>query len=349
MIYNSTITSVNESDIMSLLENVEDRFENYTIAEATAITLGEQEQNWTRFMKGVGLSELATIIEGQEVIYEGARLKGLIAKAKEWFKVALNKLAEITKSFIAKFDQIFKSNDAFVKKYEATLTKNGIPSDFKFKGYEFKNMEKPEYKEPGESPNITASNANAFVEANKDKYTKEHAEELLVGKVTGDNFSEKLHNYFYGSKEKQDLNNINIGDQIKILKKTKDIKKEAQTSYKETASRIKKFISALEKAEKEALKKPEEGQSIGEGQRIDAAYNLLISYWKAYSSCAHQKHGAYLRALGARNSQAKAICTKLLTGSYASKGKADRAKIRGKEVTEGFVNTDAFLGAVEFI
>ena len=116
MIYNSTITNVNESDIMSLLENAEDRFEYYTMAEATAITVAEQEENWTRFMKGIGLSELSTVMEGQEVVYEGARLKGFIEKAKAFFKMALNKLAELTKRFMAKIDQIFKTNDSFVKK-----------------------------------------------------------------------------------------------------------------------------------------------------------------------------------------------------------------------------------------
>ena len=85
MIYNSTITSVNESDIMELLENAEDRFENYTIAEASAIVVAEQEANWTRFMKGVGFSELASVMEGEEVIYEGARLQSFLNKAKGYF------------------------------------------------------------------------------------------------------------------------------------------------------------------------------------------------------------------------------------------------------------------------
>lgn len=346
MIYNSTITSVNESDIMELLENAEDRFENYTMAEASAIIVAEQEANWTRFMKGVGLSELASVMEGQEVIYEGARLQSFLNKAKDYFKMALNKLAEITKSFIAKVDQFIRSNDGFLKKYESQLKKIDIPNDFEFNGYKFRNMETPAYSKPQGDGTISLSDVRRYTE---DVYNKEHAEnELLPGTTKDDSFSERLVEYFYGSKEKETLHkgDINITDQIAIIKNTKDDKKKAKDSYTKAAKIIKEFIKKLEKAEKDALKNDKD-ENLSKGQAIDGAYNILITYWKAYSSCASQKHHAYMRALGARNKQAKAICTKLITSTGKAKGKEEREKIKAK--MEGFVNTDAFLGAVEFI
>lgn len=342
MIYDSTITAVNESDILSLLENAEDRFEHYTMAEATAIIVSEQETNWTRFMQGIGMNELTTVMEGQEIIYEGARLKGFITKAKSWFQMALNKLAEITKSFMAKVDQIFKSNDAFVKKYEKQLGKISVPSDFEFKGYTFKNMGTPDYKTP-EKVTISASNASSYADLNKEKYSKDHAEELLVPGASGESFGDKLTNYFYGSKEKTKLASINVGEQVGILKDTKGLKKSAKDSYVKAAKEIKAFIKELERGEKEALKNPADGQSLSQGQKIDQAYSILISFWKAYANGAQQKHGAYMRALGVRNRQAKAICTKLLIAT----GK--KTKEEPKPKNEGFVNTEDFLGAVEFI
>lgn len=345
MIYNSTITAVNESDVLSLLENAEDRFEYNTIAEATAIIIGEQEANWTKFMKGIGFSELATVMEGEEVIYEGAKLKSFISKAKAFFQMALSKLAELTKRFIAKIDQVFKTNDGFIKKYEKDLRKMTVPSDFEFKGYTFKNMGVPEYKTP-EKVTISASNASSYADLNKDKYSKEYAEELLAPGATGDSFGAKLVNYFYGSKEKEKLA-INVGDQLDILKNTKNMKKEAKDSYTKAAKEIKTFIKELEKAEREALKSPEEGQSLAQGQKIDQAYSTLISFWKAYANGASQKHGTYMRALGARNAQAKAICTKLITTGLKTSGKEKRKELKAK--TEGFINTEDFLGAVEFI
>lgn len=344
MIYNSTITAMNESDLLSLLENAEDRFENYTIAEASAIIVGEQEANWTRFMKGIGMNELATVMEGQEVIYEGARLKSFIAKAKAFFQMALNKLAEITKSFITKVDQFFKSNDAFVKKYEKELKALKVPANFEFKGYTFKNMGTPEYKTPAEVT-ISTTNASSYTDLNKDKYTKEHAEELLAPGASGESFGDKLTNYFYGSKEKEKLSSINVSEQVDILKKTKDLKKSAKESYTKAAKEIKSFIKKLQKAENEALKTPEEGQSLSQGQKIDQAYSILISYWKAYANGAQQKHATYMRALGSRNRQAKAICTKLLLAN----GKKAKEEPDVKAENEGFVNTEDFLGAVEFI
>lgn len=137
MIYESAINGVSESEAMSLLENAENRFEYETIAEATAIVVAEQEANWTRFMTGVGLGELHTVMEGQEVIYEGAKLQKFLDKAKAFFKMALSKLAEITKSFIAAVDKFILSNDKFIKKYEKQIKEAKFPSDFSFKGYNF--------------------------------------------------------------------------------------------------------------------------------------------------------------------------------------------------------------------
>lgn len=348
MIYNSTITSVNESDIMELLENAEDRFENYTIAEASAIVVAEQEANWTRFMKGVGFSELATIMEGQEVIYEGARLQSFLNKAKGYFKMALNKLAEITKSFIAKVDQFIRSNDGFLKKYEKDLLKMTVPADFEFKGYTFKNMGvAPEYAEPTSAVKITSAAMAKSVEAGSGDLSKEAAEnELLPGTNSNDSVSDRLVEFFYGEKEKKELKNIDIKKQIEIIKNTKDDKKKAKDSYTKAAKRIKAFIKELEKGEREAVKSDKIDSK--DGNAINEVYGKLITYWKAYSSCASQKHHAYMRALGARNKQAKAICTKLITTTGAAKGKEERAKIKAK-MESGFVNTDAFLGAVEFI
>lgn len=344
MIYNTTLTAVSESDILSLLENTEDRFESYTIAEATAITVAEQEENWTRFMKGIGLSELSTVMEGEEVIYEGARLKGFIDKAKAYFKMALNKLAEITKSFIAKFDQFVKSNDAFIKKYEKTLKGMTIPSDFEFKGYKFKNMNVPAYEEPAGAVKITSAAVAKSVEAGSDELTKEAAEDALVpGTDSNNSFTERLTEFFYGSKEKETLSNIDINAQLAILKTTKDNKKKANDSYTKAAKKIKEFIKQLEKDERKILS--DKKTDVENGQAISSTYSKVITYWKAYSSGAHQKHGAYMRAMGSRNAQAKAICTKLLVAGNKAKGKTDREKIKN----EGFIDTGDFLGAVEFI
>lgn len=344
MIFDAKINSVNESEAIELLENATDRFEYETIAEATAIVVAEHEANWTKFMSGVGMSELASVMEGQEVIYEGARLKSFIDKAKAYFKMALSKLAEITKSFIAKFDQIFRSNDAFVKKYEKQIKEAKLPSDFSFKGYNFNDSaldSTPNYQ--NDKAPTSVSNADSI---NKDDYTKEKAEELLC-KESGETFGDKLTNKFYGGKEKVDIKSPDMNKQIQILKSTKDLKGKAKKSYADAHKAIKEIIKKLEKAEKEAIKSKDD---LTSASKMESAVSTLLSYWKAYSSAVIMYHGKYMGALGARNRQAKALCTKAITAGLKAKGKADRAKLNPKKpVGEGFVDTDAFLGAVEFI
>ena len=87
MIYNSMITSIQEEDVMSLLEEVELKYEHETIAETGARVVAEHEANWTKFMTAVGLSELNSICEGEIAIYEGARLESLVKKAKGIFEL----------------------------------------------------------------------------------------------------------------------------------------------------------------------------------------------------------------------------------------------------------------------
>ena len=343
MIYNTTINAVNESEFDKLLENAEDRFEYETMAEATAIVIAEQEQNWTKFMKGVGLSELASIAEGEEVIYEGARLQKFVSKAKAYFQMALSKLAEITKSFIAKVDQFLRPTDSFVKKYASVL--KGATVD-EFRGYEFQNMSTPKFKD-AKAPTDVAS-------INKDDYTKAKAEDdVIPANTTGDSFMQKAFNYYFGAKEKKTLNNVSCDKQLEILKSTKNMKKDANTSYKEAAKAVKKLIKDLQKAEKDAMKKNVDDKvDLAKAGSIEAGYGAVISYWKSYSNCILMRHGQYMRALGARNRQAKAICTKAITKSIKDKGKANREKLNPNKSTvktEGYVETDAFLDAVDFI
>lgn len=343
MIYNTTINAVNESEFDTLLENAEDRFEYETMAEAAAIVIAEQEQNWTKFMKGVGLSELASIIEGEEVIYEGARLQKFVSKAKAYFQMALNKLAEITKSFIAKIDQFLRPTDSFIKKYESQL--KGATVD-EFKGYEFsKTLDNtPVYKNKTVA-HVTSDNASKII-SDKDEFYSAKAAQKEFGIDTDGLFITAVTKKLFG--EKKTLNNINVAEQISVLKSTKDLKTKAKNSYKSAAKEIKNIIKELKNAEKEALKSNVKDKTdLGEAGNVEKAYSTLITYWKAYSSCALGYHMIYMRALGARNRQAKAICTKAITKGLKAEGKAKRETLKAK--TEGYVETDAFLDAVDFI
>lgn len=335
MIYSSMINESASQNVDALLESVENRFEYETIAEATMIVVGEQEENWTRFMTAVGLGELATVCEGEEVIYEGQRWEDFKAKAVHFFEVVKHKLLEITKAFIAKVDQFVLTNKAFVKKYKNQL-KGSTDGDFKFKGYKFNNKvldSTPKY------------DTNKKVLGKGDKDTRELAENAILAtngiSASGDSFAEKLTTAFYGEKEKTELSSINLAEQVKILEDTKKLKTDAKSAYSSASKAIDAIIKDI-KAKKDNNLKNASGDTLGASSDINEGYTRTLNYWKAYSSCAQTFHGRYLSALGARNRQAKAICASYLSKSH-------RAKSKEKSFREGFVNTDAFLGAVEFI
>ena len=347
MIYKSDVTAIAESEFETLLESVEDRFENSTMAEAAAVVVGEQEANWTTFMQSVGLSELAAYSEGKTVEYVGERLKSFVETAKKWFEKLKEKIAEITKAFMNKVTSFANENMNFVKKYEKALKDASVPADFEFKGYTFKNLDNVEY---GNSVVRTVNNPKEILD--KD-LTKEAAHKALFKSnnpgVEG-NLNTQLRAYFYGDKEKKALN-IDVKEQLDILRETKDMKKQAWSKFTQAAKDITGIIKELNRAEKVFSKEHKKDESEG-AQDMQKAFNTLIAYWKAYGMGVLQMHTAYLGALGNRNRQAKAICVKLImTNKKAEHAEKKAAKKEEKpEVkTEGFVNTEAFLGAIEFI
>lgn len=331
MIYNSTVNSVNESEFDALLENAEDRFEFETMMEATSIIVAEQEENWTRFMTGVGLSELHTVMEGAEVVYEGARFKSFLDKAMKFFEMAKAKLGELTKRFLAKVLELIPSNNMFVKKYEKELGKiRQLKGEFK--GYTFEGLELPKY---------------VMVKPEAGKRSKEDAEDRFVPAGEG-SFGERARKKMYGSAEKVTLNDVAIAEQVKILKETKGMRDEAKKSFNAAIKEVNKIIADLKKSSKEAMKDVDDKTLSGANQMVKG-YDELITYWKHFTVCTMQYHGTFMGALAARNRQAKTICGKALQVSYDAPKKEDKKAEEKKPVAEGYINTDAFLGAVEFI
>lgn len=341
MIYDSKVSvkPVEEnSELMELLENTENRFEFNTMMEATAIVLAEQETNWTRFMEGVGLSELASVMEGEEIVYEGARLAVLADKAKQIFEAAIKKLAQLTSAFIAKVQEWATSAKGFLKKHEAALKGAKLDS---FNGYEFFHIECPDYTAGYTDDTVMRLNVG---DIDKDKFSVEKARNSLFKEVPeGEAFNDKLMKYFYGTKKKKELTNVSIDSQITILKETSKLRDEARKSYNKAAGEISKIVKTLKKASK----KEEDGE-------FKQAFDILLTYWKAYSNAVTQMHGTYLRVLGHRNRQAMAMCTTAAAKSMKKdkvkeEPKKEEQKKLAEPKNEGFVNTEAFLGAIEFI
>lgn len=373
MIFNSiryeSTSYVNEAELDEILENAPDRFKYETMSEATARVIGEQEVNWGRLMVGIGFGELAAMQEhGLEFVNESGRIQAFIDKFVAYIKMAINKLAEITKSFIAKLSQYVLTTDAFIKKYEKDIKRASATmlKDLEFNGYKtFSNLldKAYEYQTSKEGYTDATDAAGLINAANKDivsgtgELSETAAKKQFVASYNeDDDFSEKVTELLFGDTEKElfEIDKAVVSDAIKVLKESKKLKDKAKTAYKKAASKLNSIIKKMESKADKAEKATEyEGQSPENKAKIEEGCRNIASYYRHYASAATTFHGIYMRALSARSKQAKAICTKVVQTVIKHDGQTKRNQYRqgaGMEtkVYESYDST-AFLGAVEFI
>lgn len=337
--------SVDTTELDTFLTENEDRFEYNTIAEATMIIIEEQEINWNRFMQGIGFEELGAVMEGTEIIYEGARLTALINKAKAFFDAALKKLKEITASFMKKVDELAAKGSGFLKKYEDKIKGATFPSDYKIKGYKFGDLSTPVYNLKHLELAVK-SDAETVAAKDKKEFDKSVAEKDIFGGELGDKtLLEALEKAYYGE-GKVEITSVNPSEQVNIVKGTKNMKGQARDSYAKAKKAVQDIIKMLKRIEKEADK----------GSNMEKACNMLITFGKSYSSAITVKHSCYMRALSARHRQALSICVAALGFAAKAEREAKKAEKDAKKEekkaepkNEGFVNTEGFLGSVEFI
>lgn len=367
MIFNSIrYTSdfyVNEAELEEILEYAPDRFKYETMAEATAKVIGEQEINWGRLMVGVGMSELTDITEGVGFVNEEGRIRGFFEKIIAYLKMAINKLGEITKSFIVKLEQFIRSNAAFIKKYEKTikLATDKDLEDLSFNGYEKFNDSvldtKPTYDQLSTTFESTdADKAKTYITAHENDDHALEARKKMPGCSSlrdSADFDETVTTYLYGDTDKTsfDITKSRLSQDMKNVKDSKDLKKKAKESYTKAAKAIQTMIGKLEKAETKVDKDFADLEKDDQ-TAIAKAYNLQAELYREYAQACTSYHGTFMRALSTRARQSKAICTKVVQAVYKRQGKAKRNDYRrnaGMDIKEGYIDSDAFLGAVEFI
>lgn len=320
------VYSINESVIPTTVDwEAVEEFAGTPNFDGACELVAESEINYNRFMQAVGINELNYLeTNGEEMVYEGARLKGYIEKAKKFFHNILEKIKGFIKKFMVKVDQWTKSNDGFLKKYESQL--RTLKTSVKIDGYVFTNLKEKEY--------------SVQIRNGQDFFTKEEIQaKVLGGSVNGD-FSQAIFKHFHnGETSKKEITVTDMGAQIAAIKATKDLKDKAKKSYSAAEKQIKNILKDLDKAEKEINKGDiATEESNAEMQKL----NKTVQAYKDCASAMSMVQGGYLSALKAQNSQAKAICVKALQGKYAEDTK--------KNIKEGFSHyEDDFLSEVEFV
>ena len=280
--------------------------------------VAESEYNWQKLMEATGIDELQYFVEnGTEMVYEASGT-GFFAKAKDFFKKVWEKVKGLFRKFFGMFDAMVKDDAAFLSKYKTKLTRVDIPSDFKIKGYHFTIDQKPEIVQPDNSTistivtNITTDNQGKLDEYDSDDINEQIRGIVLgdKGKYTDKEFSTALfENLRNGESDKEDIENITVGQIVSALGSTKQLRKEAEKNFKDIKRTIESSIKTCEQAEKKALNGTDDTDTkslnISKEHRKIEVYRMLLNADQV-------ANGATLTAIKQYGQQWKMTAAKLL-------------------------------------
>ena len=109
--------------------------------EAALNMVAESESNYNKLMQAIGIHELNVLEStGAEMVYEAGDIKSLAESVKKFFLNIWEKIKGLFKKFFALFDGYIKSDKEFIRKYKKDLMKLTNTKDYKYKGYEFENL-----------------------------------------------------------------------------------------------------------------------------------------------------------------------------------------------------------------
>lgn len=342
------VYSINESanTLFSIdLDSIEESTHELGLAGGYAI-MAENEANYNKILKAIGIAEYNVLEStGAEMIYEATDIKGFFGKIKAFLHKILEKIAGLFKKFIRMIDQASMKDKEFVKKYKGELAKlsSKVKSQFEYDGWEFNNEHinnwKPEDKVElikdieafkktcldlidgdGEPSTEQMDKVNAYIAKHNEDDDSDYHDTLRALVLTGktgakieeDEFANEITEYFYGSTEKDTLSNIDVQTQLTYIEGTEGIKKTATKTYKEFEKTINKYTKELDKIEAKVIAKkiPEKDTTVW--STCMRFVNTLSNDYKTNLNYANTVYSAQLKALKDRNSQARAICVKML-------------------------------------
>ena len=313
--------------------------------EAALNIVAESELNYNKLMQAVAKDELGYLQEnGVEMVYESGTASGFIEKLKAFFLKIWEKIKGLFRKFFAMFDAMTKDDDKFLSKYKTKLTKVSVPSDFKFKGYKFT---------IDQGAKLVANNDTAIgsliAEAQKrndDKlndFDMDEINEKIRGILIGDKgnytakeFStalfEKLRN---GESEKEEIENVTVGQIVTVLGSTKNLRKNADNNFKKMKKAIEEDIKRCDRAEKDILNdsnRDTDAKSVAISQ-----YHREVEILRALLNANQLANGAMLTAIKQYGQQWKMVAAKLLKYMHES------VEMDGDVVSESHVSNVDFI------
>lgn len=298
----------------------------------------ENEENWSRMMKHIGITELNYFAENGEVmVYEAGTLGSFFENIKKFFVKMWEKIKSLFQKFIALIDSFIRSDKDFVSKYKGTLLKV-VTRDFSYKGYKFTTDKwnandalaagRKYVEDYGLDANMVgpkAANAMEDVIKKHDGNTSDF-EDGLRGKIAGESNSldsaeftaELFKKLRDGEDSPIEIDTVNVTDLLSTIDGYAKGKQAAEKDHNASEKAIKEVIKGLEKNERDMTKLVPNGNE-NDTAEIKAQRATSIKFVsKTYSALKEvinmttTANGIKLQALKSENRQAKAVCVALI-------------------------------------
>ncbi len=364
----SSIIAANEAATIMEDDSVKpSMYEDFT--EGAMVAVAESETNYTRLMMGIGITEAVAYSEtGEPMVYTESFIGDVVDKIKAFFKKLWDKIKALFKRFVLMFDQYFKSDKDFLKKYKSRILKSST-KDMTFSGYPFF---KSKGVKAGSAVDSKIESADAVVKTIEDKIgrydlnTTEDALDKLSEKreetvdqfrgslveqnsVDASDFHNELFEYFHGATSKETLSDsdaeMNLSNCIIVLEKSKDAIKSVQKIVDKIGKWIDDAVKTIENEAKSATEKNISGMSGNDDEKSKAKtlqgriVNTHIALFRDCGGVLTQYAGAVLTALKDMNRQARAICAKVIVKS---------GKINEESAGSEYFGGGSFLSGVVF-
>ena len=347
-------------------------YEDFT--EGAMVAVAESETNYTHLMMGIGITEAVAYSEtGEPMVYTEGFISDVVDKIKAFFKKLWDKIKALFKRFVLMFDQYFKNDKDFLKKYKSRILKSST-KDMTYNGYPFskaKGVTSGTYinsdsiddiknaiaaidkdiqdgiAKQGIDPATNSAGVDKFAEQREDMLDNFRATTIeKSGSVDASDFAEELFEYFHGNTTKESLSDsdpeINTSNCIMILEKNKEATKAIQKILDKIGKIFDDMIKEVEKGMKETNAKytdDNNGKKIDKEANNTKFVNAKISLYRGISSIMTQYFGAALTASKDMNRQARAICAKAIVKS---------GKINEESAGSEYFGGGSFLSGVVF-
>lgn len=294
-------STVNESyNNLGIVVNENTDFD--TLALEACVTIQEMDN---AIMNGIGRYELDQLRESGEVVYTEGMLESIKDKISKIWNFIKKWVKSVWGKFIAWLYPIFRSDKAFVTKYEKKIKENVIHLD---KDYEYTMKYGKLFSdgniEPKPKKNIETMHNEARESIRRGALTDNYKEDIEKALEKFDEDAEDFKDFLKDEDFEQTFTASNIGSEITAI----------ITSLKEDPSKLKKIGDVMDKMVNDLSKKyinnaTTKNSSINQTASLNA-YKSLVS--KTSSLITHHTN-FIIKATKSIKSDCRAICRKILT------------------------------------